>query len=156
MHRARPLCAAVTILLGTLLTPLMAPPTSSAATETLVESGFESGGLSYWPLAEGVAVQDRIVRTGSWAARASSSGEPAHLRRGLGSDYPGLTSALGFNVIGKGPNRVSLNTLRRSGGAVVGLLVTRGGKLAVRNFVRGGAHWSARRRSTTAPGTACG
>lgn len=138
MYRARLLGAAVIILLGTLLTPITGTlPTSSAATDTLLESGFESGGLSYWPIAEGVAVQDRLVRNGSWTARASSSGERAFLRRGLGSAYPALTSAFGFNVASMGANSVRLSTLRRSGGAAMGLFVTRRGELAIRNFVKG-------------------
>ena len=146
MRRTRLLGVALIALAGLLMTPGTATPSTTAAvtepaspvaTEPTFTAGFESGGLSRWSETESAVVQDREVFSGSWAARTASNGESSYLQKRLATDLRGLTATLQFKVIGFGSNRVRLITLQRSGGDLLWLFVTRGGRLALGNAVTG-------------------
>jgi len=114
----------------------VAAPVSSAAAPVFAD-GFESGTTSMWTFASSLAVQQTYVRTGAWAARATSNTTPSYAWRDLGSAYPDLYATTRFLVFSHQTN-VWLQSLRTSTGSAIALIgVNTGGKLILRNAATG-------------------
>jgi fibronectin type 3 domain-containing protein len=112
---------------------------SDAATATtpgaaVFMDGFESGDLSQWTSAIGVAAQQSDPFAGAWAARAASTGQPAWGYKQLSADQRELYYSLRLKVIDRGTSAVSLMKVRtRTGASLVRLYIGTTGKLALRN-----------------------
>ncbi len=117
--------------------------TASAGSPAIAESsvlfvdGFESGSLASWTTVTSLTTQQQDVATGSWAARATSSGAAASFaRKRLASAENDVVLSAAAKVVTQGRNTVTLMTLRTSSGAsLAGVHVTAAGRLALRNFV---------------------
>ncbi|HEY7035040.1 MAG TPA: DNRLRE domain-containing protein [Thermomicrobiales bacterium] len=122
-------------------TPEQSTPLATATpTVTLpIADDFETGDLAGWTGIDGLAVQQAIVASGVWAARATSSGSPANpgapatARRSIGDPEDDLFVRTRFNLLSAGDNPVTLLTLvSRADRPVLSILVTRDGNLAFR------------------------
>src|SRR5205085_3571543 len=68
----RPSRLAVALSVALVLTSFLQGASSAAS--FLFSDGFESGNLSSWTGSSQMAVQQSVVESGSWAARATSTG----------------------------------------------------------------------------------
>src|SRR4051794_32433559 len=98
-------------------TALLVPPWTAAAVDSVVFSdGFETGTISAWTVTGTVVDQQKYVRTGAWAAQASSTGSPAYLRKKLSTGYPALQVSTAVDVVSQGSTALTLMTVRRGTG----------------------------------------
>jgi outer membrane protein assembly factor BamB len=119
-------------------------PSSQPTTVTLPTStngpiffdGFESGNLSNWTSATNIVVQTQVVDSGSYAARATSSGA------GATSAYKALTNSvadlyyrLRFRVISQGANSVDLLRVMSGATSIATVYLTSSDALALKDIV---------------------
>jgi chitodextrinase len=124
-----------------------APSPAAVATtphQVLFNSSFESGDLSGWNSATGLAVQQHDVYSGAWAAESASAGGPgAATQATLAVPAAGAYYRLRFMIVSQGPSSVNLARFRTAaGGAVMTVFVSTTGKLGYRNDVAGVANMS--------------
>ena len=125
------------IVAGVLVLPMLST-TSASADVVAFSDGFESGTLGGWTVAGAVVAQKSYVRSGLWAAQATSTGSPSYLRKTLSAGYPVLKASVAFDVVSQGAKPVTLLTLRNaSGGARLNLGMTAKGLLTSKNFATG-------------------
>ncbi len=114
---------------------------SSTATATipslLFSDGFESGKLSAWSTVTNLALQQQDVYSGTYAARATSSGSAASY---ASMTFSAVQSNLYYNewfkINSRGSTSAYLERFRTgTNGAIAGILVTSTGKLGYRNEV---------------------
>jgi hypothetical protein len=97
---------------------------------------FESGDLSRWTDATGLVVQRQEVADGAYAARATSSGEPAYAWEQLSTAQNELYYFTRFKILNQGANTVYLLRFRTAAGSsMLGLYISNTGKLSYRNDV---------------------
>jgi Fibronectin type III domain/Calcineurin-like phosphoesterase len=98
---------------------------------------FETGNLSKWTSVSGMTVQQQVTYTGSWAARATSTGANAYAYKSFSSTselyYDGR-----FDAISQGSANVSIVRFRTAtGGSIVSLFRLGNGKLSYSNGITG-------------------
>ncbi len=110
--------------------------TAGVTIGAIVADGFESGGLSQWTSVSGLAVQGLQVFSGSFAARAASTGSPASAYVQLSAPASELYYRLRVKIVSKGANPVNLFRFRTpTGGAIGTVSVSSTGKLTFRDDV---------------------
>ncbi len=118
-----------------------APPqlVVTVSSDRLFADGFERGDLSLWSTASGLAVQQRDVYSGSWAAEGVSTGQDASASKQLAAPQADLYFRIRFEIIGlSGTEAVNLLKFRTDTGlAIAELYVTTSGLLGYRNDVLG-------------------
>jgi fibronectin type 3 domain-containing protein len=111
-------------------------PAVSTSVGGVVSDGFESGTLGGWTTVNGLTVQQQLVYTGSWAARATSTGAPAVATKTLSAPFPELFYRVRFQIVSKGANSANLLRFRTAtGSAIATLSLSTTGKLVLRNDV---------------------
>ncbi|MGH2662829.1 MAG: metallophosphoesterase [Actinomycetota bacterium] len=114
---------------------LPAPP--ARAVSPVFTDGFESGDLSKWTSATGIVVQGAEVASGSWAARATSTGTPSYALKSLGSTHQELYYRANLKVLGQGSHPLTLLWFRTAAGSnLLNLRMNPSGALQVWNFIR--------------------
>jgi PKD repeat protein len=109
--------------------------TASFVGAPLFRDGFESGTTSRWTFATGLDVQQQDVDTGSWAARATSTGAPTYAYEQLLTPRSDLFTRLRFKVLAQGQN-VTLAKLRKAGGtSIVSVYRSGSGRLCLRDDI---------------------
>jgi chitodextrinase len=106
--------------------------------------GFESGTMSNWTTVTNMTVQSGGAHTGTYAARAQSTGPTAaNAVKNLASTYPELYERIWFKVVSRGSNSVTLLRFQTAGGAnILTLFVSSSDNLMLRNDVGGSNLWS--------------
>ncbi|HMJ00417.1 MAG TPA: metallophosphoesterase [Gaiellaceae bacterium] len=109
---------------------------------TIFSDGFESGNLSQWTGSSGVTVQQQVTYAGSWAGRATSSGNgnaTAYAYKNFNTTVSELYYDARFNVISQGSTTsASVVRFRTSAvGAILSMLRRSDNKLAYYNEVTG-------------------
>lgn len=90
----------------------------SHASAYAFSDGFETGNLAGWSRSSGMAVQQQLVHEGSWAARATSTGQPAYAYKLLESTYQDLYYRIYFDLVSNSTT-VTLLRIRTSTGVVI-------------------------------------
>jgi chitodextrinase len=106
----------------------------------IFSDGFESGDLSRWTRSGGTTVQQQVRYSGTWAARATSTGSSgAYAYKTLSSTVSELYYDGRFNVISQGSStNASLTRFTASsGGGILSILRRSDGRLASYNQVTG-------------------
>jgi hypothetical protein len=114
--------------------------TADAQPTPLFSDGFEAtGDLSLWTIEGDLAVQQREVSSGTFAARGTSDGNgPRYAVKKLDEGSHDLYYRVRFNLISQGGNPVNLMRLRTArGDAIVSLYVDPAGRLGYFNDVTG-------------------
>jgi hypothetical protein len=113
-----------------------APPEPSAAFDDDFESGDFSG--ADWTVS-GMTVQPEIVDTGTYAARASISGNPGYAWASLSRALTNVYAKARINLVSQAStSSVNIIKLQRgTGAAIAGLSISPTGKLTLRNDVSG-------------------
>jgi hypothetical protein len=96
--------------------------TSACLAPPLFSDDFESGDLSHWTTNLGLSADNSQVHSGTWAARAASSGggsSTGYAVAQLSSGQASLYYKLWFKILGQGANVVDLLKLRTSTGAAL-------------------------------------
>ncbi|MGZ6825189.1 MAG: fibronectin type III domain-containing protein, partial [Mycobacteriales bacterium] len=128
--------AALTVLLA-LLTGLLAQVPASAS-GLLFSDGFETGDLSRWTASSGMTVQQQVVGSGAFSARATATGGAAYVYKTLSTAQSDLYYDGRFDVISSANNNVSLMRLRTSAaGAILTVYRRADGYLYYYNEVTG-------------------
>ena len=128
-------------------TATFAPATST----TVFGDDFELGNLSRWTGVTGVVVQNQLVRGGSWAARATSSGAAAFAYEQFPTTYSQLYYRHRVNVVSQRSGNLTLGRfLTSTGSGIVAVYRSTSGKLCLRNETTSSATCSGTRLSTGA------
>lgn len=112
-------------------TPTPTPPPTGA----LFEDDFESGGLRAWAGVTGLVVSAVPGATGSWAARATSTGPATWAYRQLAADEQELYYRLRFRRLSQGDNTTYLLRFRSGASSLLGVYLTNTGRLGLRNDI---------------------
>jgi hypothetical protein len=135
-----------TLVAGLVLALLVVPATSSLAAPAFSD-GFESGNLVNWTKVTGnVTVQsiDPAPNSGSFYARAISTGSAAYIKKTLSSPLSDVYVQAAVNIVFNGGTNLILIRLKDSSGAsVVSLKVKTAGFLRVANNIAGTTKTSA-------------
>jgi hypothetical protein len=125
---------------------------ASATTPGLVfADGFESGNLNLWTGKVGVVVGRQEVHSGTWAARATSTGSPVYAYQTLFPTQNDLYSDVFFKIISQGNQHVGLVRFRTSSvGAIFSIMRKNDGRLLYYNEITGASTTSATSISTGA------
>ena len=99
--------------------------------------GFESADLSAWTSVTRVAVGSQIVRTGSFAARAQSTGPATHATKDLGATLSTVEVTAAVRFAAQGKTQVSFLGIQGASTPVVTLFRANNGRLGFRNNVAG-------------------
>ncbi len=133
--------ALATIMGGALVTSLAAIGADGAlaAPTVLMQDGFESGTMSAWTSNTGMVVQQSVVDSGLYAARAQLAGSGASASRTLSTTYPAATVSFRLNVQAQtGTTSVNFSKIRTSSGtAIAEIFLSTTRKLGVRNDYTG-------------------
>jgi hypothetical protein len=132
-HRALSVLAAV-IGVSVALT-VGGPVAVQAATQTVFSDGFESGNLAAWTTSAGFNVQSSLVRTGTWAGRATTSGSAGYASATLGVARTDVTMSANVNVVSTSTAVTLLRLRTGTGSGIVSLKVNAADKLLLRNEV---------------------
>jgi hypothetical protein len=113
---------------------------------SVFSDGFEAGNLSAWSSSKGLATQTAIVRNGSFAARGTTTNGVTYAKKALPSVYNDLTYRASFRYEGSAPaTSATIMRLRTAADkALVGLYLTSGGRLGMRNEVTAASKTSTR------------
>jgi acid phosphatase type 7 len=113
--------------------------TSACLAPPLFGDDFESGDLSHWTTNLGLSADNSQVHSGTWAARAASSGggsSTGYAVAQLSSGQASLYYKLWFKILGQGANVVDLLKLRTSTGtALLTLFASPTGVLGYQNNI---------------------
>jgi Glycosyl hydrolase family 26 len=105
--------------------------------------GFESGNMSNWTSSTGISVQQQTVRSGTYAARAMSTGSIERAYEVLDTSYTELFAAAGIRIASQGANSVYLLRFRTAGSVgIVSLYVTGNGYVGLYNDTTGQSYVS--------------
>jgi hypothetical protein len=107
------------------------PPTA------VFSDGFESSGMSAWTSVARVVVQSQTVRTGSFAARAQSTGPATHATKDLGTNLATVEVTAAVRFASQGKSQVSFLGVQHSTAPVLTLFRATNGRLGFRNNVAG-------------------
>lgn len=110
---------------------------ATTARQLIFSDGFETRDMSLWTSNLGLIVQQADVRSGSSAARATTSSAAVYAYKQLGSEYPEVYYRLWFKVISKDTTTSAYLLKFRSatGTSILGLFVDKNGRLGYRNDV---------------------
>ena len=115
------------------------PPSGEAtatAPSALFRDGFETGNLSRWSASSRLVVQQQEVASGTWAARAVTTGGPgAWARHHLTTPRSAVVASARFKIIGRSSAANLLTVQTAAGGGLARLYLGTGGNLAIRNVV---------------------
>jgi fibronectin type 3 domain-containing protein len=116
------------------LTPAV-PVTTPAAAAAVFAAGFETGDLSEWTTASGLAVETGDVHSGAYAAEGNSTGGTTYAKKTLPSSYQDAYARVAFEVKTIGAAQVTVLRLRGSAATTDAgyVYVTKGGKLGFHN-----------------------
>jgi len=102
----------------------------------LFSDDFEGGSLSRWTAVTGPLVaQQQQVFSGSWAARATSTGAATWAYKRLDASQASLYYRIRFKVVSQASNVNLLKFRTDSGVSLLGVYVASNGRLAYRNDV---------------------
>ena len=73
--------------------------TTPAAQIPIFTDGFESGDLSAWSSSGGLAIESSDVRTGTYAAAATTTNGNTYARKTLDATYSDAYARLGFQIL---------------------------------------------------------
>jgi fibronectin type 3 domain-containing protein len=109
--------------------------TASVTTGDIFSDSFELGSLANWTNVNGLAAQQQVVDTGSWAARGTSTGAAgASAVQQLDATVNELYYRVRVKLLSQGPNSVSLLRFRTAAnGALASAFISSTGKLGYRN-----------------------
>ena len=111
--------------------------TTPAGESGVFADGFETGSLSKWTSVTGLVVQQQDVFSGSWAARATSTGPATWAYASLGSTYSDLYYRIRFKVVSQATTANLIKFRTSTGSSILGVYLTSTGKLSYRNDVAG-------------------
>jgi fibronectin type III domain protein/calcineurin-like phosphoesterase family protein len=113
--------------------------TAACPAAPLFSDDFESGDLSHWTSVTGLGTDSSDVHSGSWAARATSTGATAaYAFKQLSSAQSGLSYKLWFKLHSQGSNVVDLLKLRTATNtALLTVFASPTGVLGYQNNVTG-------------------
>ena len=114
-HRLLGLLIASTVTVAT----LVAGSLPARASGVLFSDGFETGNTSKWTAASGLAVQQQVVGSGAWSARATSTSAAAYVYKTLPSTQDDVYVDLRFDVVSSGNNNVSIMRLRTAAAGAI-------------------------------------
>ena len=109
-------------------------------------SGFELGNLSTWSMNRNLVAQTDEVFSGTWAARAQSTGAPTapNFAYRIVGPHTELHAQTRFKIAGQGPTAVNLMTLKTASGKLLTLSRNTAGKLGYRNETTGNSVMSSK------------
>jgi chitodextrinase len=113
------------------------PASATTPAPFLIADDFESGNLTGWLGVTGLVVQEQEVFSGSWAARATSSGPAAWAYRPLPSMPTNVYYRVRFKLISQSATVNLLKFRTSTGVSILGVYVAANGKLGYRNDVAG-------------------
>ena len=115
----------------------MTASTGACLPPPLFGDDFESGDLSHWTTNFGLSADNSQVHSGTWAARAvSSGGSTGYAVAQLSSGQASLYYKVWFKILGQGPNVIDLLKLRTSTGtALLTLFASPTGVLGYQNNI---------------------
>ncbi len=122
----------------------------SVTTGDIFHDDFETGNLSQWTTVNGLVVQSDVVDTGTWAARATSTGVGASAVKALDAATGELYYRLRFKVISQSTNANLCRFRTATGAALLTTFLSSTGKLGYRNDTTGVSTTSSTGVSTTA------
>ena len=103
----------------------------------LFSDGFETGDTSRWSTVARVVVQSQVVRTGSFAARAATTGVPTYATKDLGAEISTAELSIAVRFASQGKSIVSFAALHHASSPVITLFRANNGRLGFRNNVTG-------------------
>jgi len=139
-HRPRAVAAGFWVLLVAAAAVSSIPGSAGATTAPptpIFSDGFESGNLSQWTAARGIAAQQQVSYAGSWSARATATGAPAYAYESLSPTQPELYYDGRFDVVSQSTNASLVRFRTSSVGAILTILRRSDGRLAYYNEVTG-------------------
>jgi hypothetical protein len=101
--------------------------------------GFESGDLTRWTSNIGMVVEGNDVHRRSWAAQATSSGLPAFALARLKPPTGAVSYRVWFKPVQLDTSAFLVKLRRDTGGALLGIGLTRSMHLTLRDFATGGS-----------------
>jgi hypothetical protein len=125
------LCA---LAISFVIPTLMAAPASAAP---LVSEGFETGNMGSWNKSTGITVQQTDVKSGAWAARATSAGTASWAWKSLGSTTTELFLRSWVKVLSHSTSHILLRFRAESGSIIASVGVNASDRLYRRNDVAG-------------------
>ncbi len=133
VHRFPP--AGKPLIVALVMTVAVIAPMQVASAVTLFTEGFESGNLSNWTSTTAFTAQQAIVRTGSWAGRASASSGPAFASKTIPAQTDVYLRAFTRVASHAGTNQILRMSSSAGGGSLVSLNLTNSHQLQVKNNV---------------------
>ena len=123
--------------LATLWLTVLNDQTSQSGARTLFSDGFDSGDLTAWSTATGLAVQRSEVSQGAWAARTTSATSPGFAVRKLATPSAEVTVQARVDLLAiRGTAAVNVLKVRtEKGAALAEVFLTPAGALGLRNDV---------------------
>jgi hypothetical protein len=111
--------------------------TIAVVNPALFVDGFETGDLSQWTSATRMNVQSSEVASGSYAARATTTGAAAFAQKSLAASQLELHYRIRFKVLSRSTTVVLQSLLTAQGKSIVATLLNANGLLSIRNGVTG-------------------
>ena len=109
----------------------------SQASSSLFADGFESGNLSSWTGSSQMAIQQQVVHSGTWAARATSAGTPAYAYKTFGTSYQELYYRIFFDLVSNSTTVTLLRFRTASAATILSVGVKTTSKLFTTNPTTG-------------------
>jgi fibronectin type 3 domain-containing protein len=111
---------------------------ATVATPLALDDDFETGDLSKWTASGGLTVAQGVAFSGSWAARATSTGTATYAYSTLPGTRSDLYYRLRLKRLSQAANSVDVLRFRKaSGGAILSVYISSSGKLTYRNEIAG-------------------
>jgi hypothetical protein len=108
--------------------------TTLPALPMLFRDGFESGDLSHWTNVDGLGVDDSLVYSGAFGARASTTGNPSSALLELGTPTTELFYDVRVKFVSMGTQATLLRISTATGVPVVRVFATISGALGYQNM----------------------
>ena len=128
--------ATILVLAAIVATSTLAATTPASAAD-LLNDGFESGTLANWRPTQNFTTQQAIVRSGSWAGRATASAQPAYAQADLASPVADVYVRSFVDVVSHSASMPVLRALSPTGGLLATLNVSVSNELVLNNKVSG-------------------
>src|SRR5512134_3121763 len=128
--------ATALVLAAIVATSTLAAMTPASAAD-LLNDGFETGTLSSWSTTQNFTAQQAIVRSGSWAGRATASAQPAYAQADLASPIADVYVRSFIHVVSHSASMPVLRALNPTGGVLATLNVSVDNELVLNNKVSG-------------------
>lgn len=128
--------ATALVLAAIVATSTLAATTPASAAD-LLNDGFETGTLASWSTTQNFTAQQAIVRSGSWAGRATASAQPAYAQADLDSPIADVYVRSFIHVVSHSASMPVLRALNPTGGLLATLNVSAANELVLNNKVSG-------------------